>query len=538
MFPFEISCLNNPDLKSELLKSYQKFKFDDNYIYLNTNNNYIISNDHKIIISEYDVNIEDVLNKNVFYYKYTDKWNKLNLMDYIYKCKYCFQLNFSEICDLCNQTSLKNRIKSFIVNNKYLCLPINRKSEDCNRMYIYINKNKIYEFDVCLNESLENNYWAYIDISSYINDYLTIVVDDLMTNKGLNLIKMNDKKENENVKRPLIHFSQEYGWINDMNGLVYFKNEYHLFYQYNPFGTCWATPHWGHATSNDLINWEEKDIALHPFNKSSNTKGMCFSGSGEVINDEIVLCFSDTNVGEVIAKTTDNIEWKVVTENVIPKHMGRDPKIKKIDDYYILIVYSNENEKDKFKFYKSNDLNDFEFTCEIDGFKECPEFIKFGKYYVICDCYMNYIVGTFIDGIFNDITEKRNLCKDSKVVVSGGQCFNNCNKNILMMWINLNIDNIYNQLFSFPIELTLNKMKLCPQFVLNNIIKKETRDILDNKAYYVEIEEGYINEIELKKANVIIDIYTVEIIMEDIYNVYKRTNINIRGIYKLYELNK
>ncbi|MGN7310986.1 glycoside hydrolase family 32 protein [Alkalicoccobacillus gibsonii] len=77
--------------------------------------------------------------------------------------------------------------------------------------------------------------------------------------------------------RPQFHFSPQQNWMNDPNGMVFFKGEYHLFFQYHPHGTEWGPMHWGHAISEDLIHWEEMPIALFP-----DEHGVIFSGCAVV----------------------------------------------------------------------------------------------------------------------------------------------------------------------------------------------------------------------------------------------------------------
>jgi fructan beta-fructosidase len=77
--------------------------------------------------------------------------------------------------------------------------------------------------------------------------------------------------------RPQFHFSPEKKWMNDPNGMVYYKGIYHLFYQYYPEDIVWGPMHWGHATTSDLIHWKHKQIALFP-----DKLGYIFSGSNVV----------------------------------------------------------------------------------------------------------------------------------------------------------------------------------------------------------------------------------------------------------------
>ena len=81
----------------------------------------------------------------------------------------------------------------------------------------------------------------------------------------------------EEQYRPQIHFTPEANWMNDPNGMVYYEDEYHLFYQYHPDSTVWGPMHWGHAVSKDMVTWERLPIALYP-----DSLGDIFSGSAVI----------------------------------------------------------------------------------------------------------------------------------------------------------------------------------------------------------------------------------------------------------------
>ncbi len=77
--------------------------------------------------------------------------------------------------------------------------------------------------------------------------------------------------------RPQVHFTPAINWTNDPNGLVYADKQWHLFYQYNPFGDEWGHMSWGHAVSPDLLHWKGLDVAL-----PEHDGVMAFSGSAVV----------------------------------------------------------------------------------------------------------------------------------------------------------------------------------------------------------------------------------------------------------------
>ena len=83
--------------------------------------------------------------------------------------------------------------------------------------------------------------------------------------------------------RPAFHLSSRVGWMNDPNGFSFYKGQYHLFYQYYPYGLGWNSMHWGHAVSHDLLHWSYLPAALAP-DKDYDNRG-CFSGSAVTLPD-------------------------------------------------------------------------------------------------------------------------------------------------------------------------------------------------------------------------------------------------------------
>lgn len=158
----------------------------------------------------------------------------------------------------------------------------------------------------------------------------------------------------DNRYRPEVHFSAPVGWINDPNGFVYFKGEYHLFYQYNPYETIWGNMHWGHAKSKDLLNWEHLPVALAP--DQDYDKDGCFSGSAIVKDGKLWLMYTghiereDGSIRQVqnIAFSEDGIHFEklatnpVLDENDLPLEVDpadfRDPKIFEKDGHYYAVV--------------------------------------------------------------------------------------------------------------------------------------------------------------------------------------------------------
>jgi len=130
--------------------------------------------------------------------------------------------------------------------------------------------------------------------------------------------KLLHKKLAKDPHRPRYHFLPPKNWMNDPNGLIHFKGEYHLFYQYNPFGPLSADKHWGHAASKDLVHWKHLPIAFYtdkPYDKDG-----VFTGCA--VNDNGVPTIIYTGVRpqcQCIATSEDMISWTKHPKNpVVP----------------------------------------------------------------------------------------------------------------------------------------------------------------------------------------------------------------------------
>ncbi|MGO4789062.1 glycoside hydrolase family 32 protein [Paenibacillus sp. 2KB_20] len=228
------------------------------------------------------------------------------------------------------------------------------------------------------------------------------------------------------------HFMSPARWINDPNGFIQFKGEYHLFYQYYPYGDRWGAMHWGHSKSKDLVHWEHLPVALAPSEPYDlDERGGCFSGSAVDHNGVLYLFYTGTVIrdGEVVqtqclATSTDGIHFEKYEGNpviALPPETGsndfRDPKVWKHEDSWYMVVGSCKDGRGKALLYRSPDLRQWEYInvlAESDGglgtMWECPDFFPLGDKHVLMFSPMGmgntktvYLVGDmdYTTGIFN-----------------------------------------------------------------------------------------------------------------------------------------
>jgi fructan beta-fructosidase len=187
--------------------------------------------------------------------------------------------------------------------------------------------------------------------------------------------------------RPQFHFSPRINWMNDPNGMVYYKGRYHLFFQHNPAGLDWGNMTWGHAVSPDMFHWTQLGDAIRP-----DRLGTIFSGSAVVdwentagfqMGPEKTIVCIYTSAGEPfcqsIAYSTDGGQTfaKYAHNPVLKRVKGnnRDPKVfwHAASKRWIMALYLDGSD---FALFSSPDLKSWTKVCDVPnlGSSECPDF--------------------------------------------------------------------------------------------------------------------------------------------------------------------
>lgn len=208
------------------------------------------------------------------------------------------------------------------------------------------------------------------------------------------------------LHRPQYHFLPPSNWMNDPNGVIQWKGQYHLFYQYNPTGPLWGNIHWGHAVSPDLIHWNDLPVALAPTPGGADEAG-CFSGCA-VVAGSPTLIYTGTR-GEryeiqtqcVATSQDDLLTWEKYPSNPVladvPEEARqtrdfRDPFVWKEGDLWYMALGSRIEDVGGAVFlYRSSDLHRWEYLnpLMIGDIKrngviwECPNFFKLGDQWVL-----------------------------------------------------------------------------------------------------------------------------------------------------------
>ena len=204
--------------------------------------------------------------------------------------------------------------------------------------------------------------------------------------------------------RPKFHYTSQNNWINCPCGLVYYKGQYHLYYQHNPESMYWGRMCWGHATSTDLSSWTEHPVFLKPSRKED--RDGCFSGSAIAGADGIFFAYSgiaykETITGEhgnelpaspsdiqavmLFGESKDgyelekNRELLVTAPDGISPHQFRDPKLFQEGYRYYFVAGAVRGENSVVLFYVSEDLKSWKLVKEVvigseGAMVECPDY--------------------------------------------------------------------------------------------------------------------------------------------------------------------
>jgi fructan beta-fructosidase len=307
-------------------------------------------------------------------------------------------INVDHIIQTSKKRAFASRTVTLVPQKEFLHLPIT-KSAPMTWIRVEVDGVWQQEFDCHLTIAGKPDFFANLQVGQWKGKKVELIVEKAPEDsEGLTQITQSDKMAQENTVyrekyRPQFHFSARTGWINDPNGLVYYKGLWHLFFQHNPYSTDWGNMTWGHATSPDLLHWTEHPAAIQP-----DKLGTIFSGSGVVDenntsgfqkgNDKPLVFFHtyDGPSARFGHKATQGLTYstdggktfvKYDKNPIIPHIIGgnRDPKVIWHEDskQWILALYMD---REDYALFGSQKMKEWQQLSEIKnlGCSECPDF--------------------------------------------------------------------------------------------------------------------------------------------------------------------
>lgn len=342
--------------------------------------------------------------------------------------------------------------------------------------------------------------------------------------------------------RPKYHITAEKNWINDPNGLVKFKGQYHVFMQHHPFGLEWGPMHWAHVVSDDLLHWKHLPIALTPGDKFD--KDGCFSGSAIVIDGRLYVAYTGFINNEdsekiiqqqCLAYSDDGIHFKklgcIIGKDKLPKGFAsndfRDPKIYKDGEYfYILAAGRKLDGRGRVLSFRSKDILRWEFLADIfdDDSRgkmiECPDYVKnldlliYSEQNQPLDGLMHHNIHSsyYKHGVWQNhkFISDFNGTLDYGFDFYAPQTF--FTENILIAWMNMWDRSQPSAKYGFVGQLTIprrivvsnGKLLQTPvfpeKFAENLFISKEFKDHVVSGFYKLEVEDLESLSIEFRKG--------------------------------------
>lgn len=312
----------------------------------------------------------------------------------------CPAANASEGVEI-NHLGVNNTLVRVTGEGNYIMLPVQEANDDA-RVNVLVD-GKIAETIYVRLASSKTDYTVPFDLTPYKgkNVILDVVTPQGRSSvreakedvcwKGIALADKLDYTDRETRFRPLFHHTPQYGWMNDPNGMFYKDGVWHLYYQYNPYGSKWQNMSWGHSTSSDLVNWEHKPVALRPDGLGSIFSGSCVvdtdntAGMGK---EEVIALYTSAGTSQMqsMAHSSDGgITFDVYPANpvITLESEARDPNMfwnERTGEWNLVLAHALDHE---MLFFTSPDLKEWTLQSAFgkgigaqDGVWECPDLFE------------------------------------------------------------------------------------------------------------------------------------------------------------------
>ena len=368
------------------------------------------------------------------------------------------------------------------VTGDYLWLPIQRNGSAV-KLHFLSDGVKFQEIDIPLHPD-HPDYYAAMDLRHYARCSVEIrgnVPDDMLESLHFH----DTKPDNTNYPfRPRIHFAAPFGWINDPNGLVFADGIWHLYHQWNPYGTEWGNMHWGHAVSHDLFTWEHKGIVMEPDEFGTVYSGCgwqdCANAAG--FGRDTLLFFYTASGGcnqwsvdagnqhtQRLAVSTDQGETLRKSGLILDHIKGgnRDPKVfyHPESKAYVMVLFLDDYE---FAVFRSQDLIHWEESQRFSApeMRECPDLFELQvvnepgrKKWVFWSADGYYLIGQF-DG-YHFLPETEVLTAYDTALPYAAQTYAGVKDRVISVaWLRTGNDRgNFRGMMSVPSELSLVKQE-------------------------------------------------------------------------------
>lgn len=271
-----------------------------------------------------------------------------------------------------------------------LLLPIEESAKE-SKINVIENNTNVRELKVRLAIN-QIDYFVPFNIEEFDGDIMLNIFNCKYDAVCWDKIELADSFDTTNIEthRPAYHFTPAFGWMNDPNGMYYKDGEYHLYYQYNPYGSMWGNMHWGHATSTNLLDWQHKPVAIAP-----NGLGAIFSGSAIVDKNNCAGFGKDAIIAfytSAAERQTQSVAYSLDGGVTYTQYKNNPVLTSEINDFRDPKVIWHEGSKkwimvlavkNKMEFYSSVNLLDWTFESKFGetygshgGVWECPDLLE------------------------------------------------------------------------------------------------------------------------------------------------------------------